>query len=59
MSVKKKTIGLHVELPEPLHKNLRIRAAYDGTSLKELVIKALEKILDEASEKEGGKINAI
>ena len=39
------------DFPDELHRQMKIQAAIDGVSLKDLIIKALEKYL----EKKGGK----
>jgi predicted HicB family RNase H-like nuclease len=40
-------VSINVPLPAELHRQLRIRAATDGVSLKESVIAAIEAWVDE------------
>ena len=41
------------DFPEDLHKRAKIQAAVEGTSLKAIVIKALEEYLKRAEKKKG------
>lgn len=36
---------INIELPEPLHQKLRIRAAQDGRTIKDVVTQYLEEEL--------------
>jgi len=39
-------VTLYYDIPEELHRRLKVEAATRGTTLKALVIEALEQILD-------------
>jgi hypothetical protein len=41
-----------VDIPEPLHDRLRQRAERSGTSIRSLIVRALEQVYVEASKKD-------
>ncbi|HEY8526087.1 MAG TPA: hypothetical protein VIL48_14045 [Acidimicrobiales bacterium] len=45
-------VTLYYDIPEELHRRLKVEAATRGTTLKALVIEALEKILEEPADKD-------
>jgi predicted HicB family RNase H-like nuclease len=44
-------VTLYYDIPEELHRRLKVEAATRGTTLKALVIEALERVLDESDGK--------
>jgi predicted HicB family RNase H-like nuclease len=43
-----------IDFPEDLHRDAKVRAAQDGVTLKELIIKAVEQYLKAAKGKKKG-----
>ena len=41
-----------VDIPEPLHDRLRHRAERSGTSIRRLIVHALEQVYEESGKKE-------
>ena len=48
--MRKATEQIHVKLPKPLHKALKVRAAQDETTISVLVVQALERLLNPRKE---------
>jgi predicted HicB family RNase H-like nuclease len=49
-------VTLYYDIPEELHRRLKVEAATRGTTLKALVIEALERVLESPPDgKAGGK----
>jgi predicted HicB family RNase H-like nuclease len=40
-------VNINIEIPEDIHKKIKILSAAEGISLKELIIQALEESIDE------------
>jgi predicted HicB family RNase H-like nuclease len=40
-------VNINIEIPEDVHKKVKILAAAEGISLKELITKALEESVNE------------
>lgn len=38
---------IHVRIPEDLHRQLRVRCAYDGVTMQDYVVQVLHKALSE------------
>jgi len=49
---KKDVIRVTFDLPMQLHKSLKIKAACDDTSMREIVVKALEEKVQNGSAQE-------
>lgn len=45
-------VTLYYDIPEDLHRRLKVEAATRGTTLKALVIEALERVLDAPDDKD-------
>ena len=43
-----------IDIPEPLYKKAKIRAVERGTTMRGLVLEALERVLESAPEPDGG-----
>jgi predicted HicB family RNase H-like nuclease len=49
------TIYTIKEFPEALHRAAKVRAAIEGITLKQLILKALTEYLERAGRKGGGR----
>jgi plasmid stability protein len=45
-----------VDIPDPVYRRLKIRAADEGSSAKELILRAIQTILDESPRKPGKRV---
>jgi predicted HicB family RNase H-like nuclease len=44
---EKKTVNINIEVPDEIHKRIKILSAMQDISLKDLIIKTLEENIDE------------
>jgi hypothetical protein len=40
-------VNINIEIPEDIHKKIKILSAMQGTALKELIVKTLEESMNE------------
>jgi hypothetical protein len=45
-----------VDIPDPIYRRLKSRAASERTSVKELILRGTERVLEEKPRKRGGRI---
>ena len=46
---------LSIEIPDELHRRVKVRAAEEGRKIRELVVEVLEKALSEKKPRKGGR----
>jgi hypothetical protein len=47
-----------VDIPDPLYRQLKTKAASEGRSVKELILRGVERVLDPIKKKRSGRIVA-
>ncbi len=43
---EKKTVNINIEVPDEIHKKIKILSAMQGIPIKELIVKALEESVE-------------